>query len=81
MSQTFHGRDVFAPVAAHLSRGADPQACGPVVDSIVELTVPAVQRAPRRLTGEVIYVDHFGNLVTNIDAEALASFPVPSAFG
>jgi S-adenosylmethionine hydrolase len=76
VSQTFHGRDVFAPVAAHLSRGADPQACGPVADAIVELAVPAVQRSPQRLTGEVIYVDRFGNLVTNIDAEALATFPV-----
>jgi S-adenosylmethionine hydrolase len=75
VSQTFHGRDVFAPVAAHLSRGADPQTCGPVVDSIVELTVPAVQRAPRQLMGAVLYADHFGNLVTNIDAETLSSFP------
>ena len=76
VSQTFHGRDVFAPVAAHLSRGAAPPDCGPLVDSIIELTVPAVRHAPQRLTGEVIYVDHFGNLVTNIDAEALATFPV-----
>ncbi len=77
LSQTFHGRDVFAPVAAHLSHGVVPEVCGPVVDAMIELTVPAVQRLPRRLSGEVIYTDHFGNLITNIDADALASFTVP----
>lgn len=76
VSQTFHGRDVFAPVAAHLSRGADPQACGPVAEAIVELALPALQRSSQRLTGEVVYADRFGNLVTNIDADTLATFPV-----
>jgi S-adenosylmethionine hydrolase len=75
VSQTFHGRDVFAPVAAHLARGTPPQACGPVVDTIGELALPAVQRTARGLTGAVLYVDRFGNLVTNIDAGALSSFP------
>src|SRR5262249_20283774 len=54
----------------------DPQACGPAIDSIVELTVPALQRTPSQLTGEVLYTDRFGNLVTNIDAETLSCFPV-----
>jgi len=76
VSRTFHGRDVFAPVAAHLSRGADPQACGPVIDTIAELAVPAAHWSARRIAGEVVYVDHFGNLVTNIAADALAAFTV-----
>jgi S-adenosyl-L-methionine hydrolase (adenosine-forming) len=78
VSQTFHGRDVFAPVAAHLARGVEPPRIGPVIGSMVELSVPAVRRTDSGLAGEVVYVDHFGNLVTNIDAAALARFPAPS---
>lgn len=70
VSQTFHGRDVFAPVAAHLSRGVALEALGSRLDSIVELTVPAAQATASGLRGEVIHVDHFGNLLTNIDADA-----------
>src|SRR5574341_933497 len=45
VSQTFHGRDIFAPVAAHLSRGVAPDAFGPLRESMVELGVPPVQRS------------------------------------
>jgi len=75
VSQTFHGRDIFAPVAAHLSRGIALDTLGPHVDSIVELAVPAPQSSTSGVRGEVIYVDHFGNLITNITADALAHFP------
>ena len=75
VSQTFHGRDIFAPVAAHLSCGVAPDVLGSVVDSIVEVTLPTPRCTMSYVTGEVIYVDHFGNLVTNIDADALARFP------
>jgi S-adenosyl-L-methionine hydrolase (adenosine-forming) len=75
VSQTFHGRDVFAPVAAHLARGADPAACGPVVDAIVELRVAVAHQSARQITGEVVYTDRFGNLLTNIAADALSRFP------
>jgi S-adenosylmethionine hydrolase len=76
VSQTFHGRDIFAPAGAHLSCGVHAEALGPRIDSIVELALPAVQPTPSGLRGEVIYTDHFGNLLTNIDADALARFPV-----
>jgi hypothetical protein len=75
VSSTFHGRDVFAPVAAHLARGEDPAAVGPSVDGMVELPLPPVHASEERIDGEVIYVDAFGNLMTNIDAAALARFP------
>ncbi len=75
VSQTFHGRDIFAPAAAHLSCGVEADALGPRIDPIVELALPAVQHAASGLRGEVIYTDHFGNLLTNIDAAALARFP------
>ena len=74
VSQTFHGRDVFAPVAAHLSRGLAIEAVGPPADRFESLRVPQPHRTHTALTGEVLYVDHFGNLITNIDAESLASF-------
>ncbi len=67
VSHTFHGRDIFAPVAAHLSGGVEPQRLGPVLDTLERLTLPAPSVAGDIVEGEVIYVDSFGNLVTNID--------------
>jgi hypothetical protein len=74
VSQTFHGRDVFAPVAAHLSRGLAPAEVGPVLDTVVELPLRAPRSSPGRIDAEVVYVDHFGNLLTNIDADLLNDF-------
>jgi S-adenosylmethionine hydrolase len=70
VSRTFHGRDVFAPLAAWLSRGAQAHEMGTTIDDYqhLELPRPRVQ-AGEELAGEVIYQDHFGNLITNI-AEA-----------
>jgi hypothetical protein len=73
-SATFHGRDVFAPVAAALAAGAPATDLGPIVPDMIRIEVPAVARTATGLRGEVVYVDHFGNLVTNVDAQALAAF-------
>jgi S-adenosylmethionine hydrolase len=74
VSATFHGRDVFAPVAAHVSGGVDPLQMGPSIDD----PVPLIQRSPQQtaesLCGEVIRVDHFGNLITNIHRKDLDQF-------
>jgi S-adenosylmethionine hydrolase len=69
VSATFHGRDIFAPAAAYLWRGTPISALGPAVDasSIVPLDLPLPVESPREVRGEVIYVDGFGNLVSNID--------------
>jgi S-adenosylmethionine hydrolase len=67
VSATFHGRDIFAPAAAHLSRGTPLTSLGPALRSIEQLDLPSVAQSSRELRGEVIYVDAFGNLVTNID--------------
>lgn len=75
VSQTFHGRDVFAPVAAHLSRGIEPAVLGPPLDAIVDLALPSAQRTASAVRGQVVHVDRFGNLVTNLEADAIASFP------
>jgi hypothetical protein len=67
ISSTFHGRDIFAPVAARLARGEPAESFGPVVDSINMLDLPWETRpAPNVLVGEVIYIDRFGNAVTNL---------------
>jgi S-adenosylmethionine hydrolase len=70
---TFHGRDIFAPVAAHIAGGVALEALGPAVepDKIVRLEWrQARAEADGTLVGEVTDVDRFGNLVTNIPAEA-----------
>jgi len=74
-STTFHGRDIFAPVAAHLSLGVEPADFGPSVDKIVTIDWPAVKKLDRSLEGETIYIDRFGNLFTNIREQELAGFP------
>ncbi|MFP3867942.1 MAG: S-adenosyl-l-methionine hydroxide adenosyltransferase family protein [Desulfobacteraceae bacterium] len=66
VSATFQGRDIFAPVAAHLSTGVPLSSLGPRLTDIRPLLLPAPAFSPQRIRGEVIYVDHFGNLVSNI---------------
>ena len=74
ISPTFHGRDIFAPVAAHLSRGMNPFRMGEKIDNPTILTHPLPQKNNSDLMGEVIRVDHFGNLITNITKEHLRPF-------
>jgi len=67
ISHTFHGRDIFAPAAAHLAAGVPLMELGPRVTDLVSLPFPALTlRPPHELAGEVLYLDHFGNAVTNI---------------
>lgn len=73
VSRTFHGRDVFAPVAARLARGIPPARLGPSVRTIVRIADPRPRRTQRGLVGEVLWCDRFGNLVTSIRAADLAA--------
>lgn len=67
VSQTFHGRDVFAPVAGWLSNGIAPEEFGPEISDYVRLPLRQVERVSENaLRGEVMKVDKFGNLITNI---------------
>lgn len=69
VSQTFHGRDVFAPACAYLARGARAAAAGPLIEDALRLSSGAPQRIGRRFwSGEVAHVDRFGNLITNLVA-------------
>ena len=72
VSQTFHGRDIFAPVAAWLSLGKLPESFGPVIDDWIRLDWPVPRRVGESLFGTVLRVDRFGNLITNISAADLA---------
>lgn len=79
VSQTFHGRDVFAPATAHLALGTPLERFGPAVTNPVFLPWPTARREGDRLAGEVIHVDRFGNLVTSVRAEDLQALgPVSS---
>jgi S-adenosylmethionine hydrolase len=75
VSPTFHGRDIMAPVAARLSLGLSPDELGELVDEMITLSWPEVQHVPNRIEGEVIEVDSFGNLITNITRDMLHGVP------
>jgi len=72
VSPIFHGRDIFAPVSAHLANGEPLAAFGPAFTDPVRLPIAPVQRTPNGLRGEIIFTDHFGNCSANIRAEDLA---------
>jgi hypothetical protein len=69
ISPTFHGRDVFAPLAAHLAAGAPFDKIGPLQSDPVRLAAQARYEADGALAGNVIRIDHFGNLMTNITSD------------
>ena len=70
-SATFHGRDIFAPVAAHLSLGIPASDFGDPVADYFRLRRPEVVKTAGTIQGEVLYIDGFGNLITNIRARDL----------
>jgi S-adenosylmethionine hydrolase len=83
VSSTFHGRDIIAPAAAHLSCGLDPSQLGPAISQWQRLDMPSpwplkdgIGRVVEdNIGGEVIFVDHFGNLITNIPAASVERPP------
>jgi S-adenosyl-L-methionine hydrolase (adenosine-forming) len=74
VSATFHGRDIFAPVAAHLSLGVDLLDLGTQITDPVPLDCPDPKFGPQAMRGEIMYIDQFGNLVSNIGMEALVGW-------
>jgi S-adenosyl-L-methionine hydrolase (adenosine-forming) len=71
VSATFHGRDVFSPVAAHLATGVAPEKLGPEVEAatLVRLEIPEPELGTRRLRATVLYVDRYGNIQLNVTRE------------
>jgi S-adenosylmethionine hydrolase len=74
ISSTFHGRDIFAPVAAYLSLGVKPTSFGPSINSWREISFPDPAMRQGKLIGETVHVDAFGNVVSNIDRKSLLQF-------
>ena len=73
-SATFHGRDIFAPIAGYLSLGFQPRDLGDIVKTFERLPWPKVIKTKDVIQGEVIYIDGFGNLITNVQADDLKKF-------
>jgi S-adenosyl-L-methionine hydrolase (adenosine-forming) len=70
VSSTFHGRDIFSPVGAHLARGDDWTQVGPEVQKLVRLNIQAARLDAKGIAGDIIALDTpFGNLITNIEAD------------
>jgi S-adenosylmethionine hydrolase len=70
LSRTFHGRDIFAPVAAHLASGVRPASFGKLIDDHLKLAFYKPQRTAKRVwTGTILHADRFGNLITNFHIE------------
>jgi S-adenosylmethionine hydrolase len=72
VSSTFHGRDVFAPVAAHLASGVCLDSFGPVVKDPVKLVIRDPLPSEKGWQGEIIYIDRFGNLITTFTEQFVA---------
>ena len=81
VSNTFHGRDIFAPVAAHLSLGAPFDDIGPPVQTLVQLPIQVPELARNSLTGQIVKIDRFGNAITNISETAIAHLKSASTGG
>jgi S-adenosyl-L-methionine hydrolase (adenosine-forming) len=80
-SHTFHGRDVFAPAAAHLAQGAPFESFGRLVDNMRKLPfIENVRARERGIAGRILYIDSFGNLLTNITPDMLPAGVDPQRF-
>jgi len=74
VSSTFHGRDIFAPVAAHLAKGLAPSKCGPrIQDAMFDPLEKPIRTGKRTWSGSILHIDRFGNLITNLPAEDFAA--------
>jgi S-adenosylmethionine hydrolase len=78
VSRSFHGRDVFAPVGAHLANGVPLEKIGSPAGEVVLLDPPQPRRTPAGWEARVILVDHFGNLITDLDSSRLDPAEVSS---
>jgi S-adenosylmethionine hydrolase len=66
ISNTFHGRDIFGPVAGHLAAGAPFSSVGPIVPVLITLPIPDAVRQGQSVSGAILHIDEYGNIITNI---------------
>lgn len=71
ISNTFHGRDIFTPVAAHILNGVFFEEIGPITNQYVDLDFGKSEITDKSATGRVVYIDSFGNIIININGEDL----------
>ncbi len=71
ISNTFHGRDLFAPIGAWIATGIPPSKMGPRLLTPTQLNMPEAAQKNQQIEGEIIYIDHFGNATTNIPLELI----------
>jgi len=74
ISNTFHGRDIFTPVAAHIVNGVPFEKIGTRINDFVDLDFGQGTITGKTATGKIIYIDRFGNIITNIDGKRLRQF-------
>ena len=74
ISSTFHGRDIFAPAAAHLEKGVQPIEFGPEINDPIKPEFAKVKRGNVSLIGEVMHIDGFGNIITNINEKLVQNY-------
>jgi S-adenosylmethionine hydrolase len=79
VSKTFHGRDIFAPVAAWLSKSWQTSSFGEPITDFARFAIPKAKTNGNTIQGSVLRADHFGNLVTNLTAEDVPELASPSA--
>jgi S-adenosylmethionine hydrolase len=75
LSSVFHGRDIFAPVAAHLASGVPISALGEMINDAVRIDIPVPNLVDGAWRGQVIHIDYYGNLITNIHKGHLEGMP------
>jgi len=73
ISSTFHGRDIMAPVSAAIAKGLPEKKIGPIFNEYRRFPFPQPQKAGNRISGQVIAIDHFGNVITNIKRDYLSA--------
>ncbi len=74
ISNTFHGRDVFTPIASHIVNGVSFEEIGPIVNDFIRLDFGTAEITDKSANGKIIYTDHFGNIITNIDWSRLKQY-------
>ena len=73
ISSTFHGRDIFAPIAAHILQGIAFDTIGPIIHDFTYADINEPLVSPTSITGEVVFIDDFGNIITNINRSLVQS--------
>ncbi len=75
VSETFHGRDIYGPVAAHVAAGETLSNFGPPLKTVTRLKLEVATRLGAKITGKVVHIDHYGNVITNVSRKTFEQDP------